>query len=308
MPEPTARQSHIDRALTNVAIAYKNAAFVWPNVFPRVRVQKLSDLYFTFTKGNWFRFDTGARAPGARASRGSYSLTTTLYTCVEKALATQIPDEVIANSDDPLTPLVRGTEYVSAQIQLAIEKDVLDLVFGNSIWSSSATPATLWSNDASDPLGDIETAMNSVATSIGREPNTAVIGRGLWRYLKNHPDVIDRIKGGATSGDPAKATIDQVAGVVGLQRILVAGATSDTSNEPATSTMAYVGGSHMALMYVAAGPALNEPSAGYTFMFQDVEISRFREEQERSDVVEARCSWDAKVTASDAGYLIKAAA
>lgn len=307
MPEPTARQSHIDRALTNVSIAYKNAAYVWPEVFPRVQVQKISDKYFTFTKGYWFRLDTGPRAPGARASRGGYALTNTLYTCLEQAIAHQIPDELIDNSDDPLTPLVRGTEFVTAQIYSAIENDVLDLVFSTG-WASSATPGTLWSNDASDPLGDIETGMNSVATSIGREPNVGVIGRGLWRYLKNHPDVIDRIKYGSSSADPAKASAEAIAATVGLERILVAGAVEDTSTEPNTATMAYLGGNHMALIYVPTGPALDVPSAGYTFMFRNVEISRFREEQERADVVEARASWDAKITASDAGYLIKSAA
>ena len=308
MPEPTARQSHIDRALTNVSIAYKNAAFVWPEVFPRVQVQKQSDLYFNFTKGYWFRLDTGPRAPGARAPRGGYALTTSQYLCLERAIAHQVHDEVIENSDDPLTPLVRSTEYVSTQIQSAIENDVLDLVFGNSVWSSSATPSVLWSNDASDPWGDIETGMNTVATAIGREPNTAVIGRGLWRYLKNHPDVIDRIKGGATAGAPAKATAELIAGVAGLERLLVASSVEDTSTEPAAATMAYLGGLHMALLYVPTGAALDTPSSGYTFMWKNVEISRFREEQERSDVIEARCSWDAKVTASDAGYLIKSAA
>ena len=54
MPEPTARQSHIDRALTNVAIAYSNAAFVWPEIFPRVPVQKQSDKFFKFDKEAWF--------------------------------------------------------------------------------------------------------------------------------------------------------------------------------------------------------------------------------------------------------------
>ena len=308
MPEPTARQSHIDRALTNVAIAYSNAAFVWPEIFPRVPVQKQSDKFFKFDKEAWFRLDTGPRAPGTRAPRGDYRLSTAGYTCVESAIAKQIPDEVVDNSDDPLTPLVRGTQYVTAQIWSAIENDVLDLVFGNSIWSSSATPTTLWSNDAADPWGDIETGMNAVALAIGREPNVGVIGRGLWRYLKNHPDVIDRIKGGATPSNIAKASLEAIAMLSGLERVLLAGAVENTALEDTAATMAYLGGNHMALLYVTSGPALDVPSAGYTFSWKNIEISRYREEQEHADVVEARSSWDVVATAADAGYLIKSAA
>ncbi len=307
MPSPTARQSHIDRALTNVSIAYSNAEYVGPSIFPRVPVQKQSDKFFVFTKGNWFRDDAGPRAPGTRAPRGDYNLSTDNYLCVETALSKQVPDEVIDNSDDPLTPLVRATEYVTGKLFLNQEIDILDLVFGTG-WASSATPGTLWSNDASDPLGDIETGMNTVALAIGREPNTGVIGRGLWRYIKNHPDVVDRIKYGQTAGGPARVTEAAVAALAGLDRLVVARAIKNTADEGAADSFSFIGGNHMSLLFVTSAPALDEPSAGYLYSWMGREVNRFAEDQEHSQVVEARESWDTKLTASDAGYLIKSAA
>lgn len=307
MPTPTARQSHIDRALTNISIAYSNAAYVWPQVFPRVPVQKMSDKYFVFDKDHFFRRDAQVRAPGTRAARGNYDLSTATYLTLERAISAQVPDELVLNSDDPLTPAVRATEFVTGQIYSEIENDVLDTVFGTT-WSGSATPATLWSNDASDPLGDIETGMNSVASIIGREPNVGVIGRGLWRYLKNHPDIVDRIKYSSSPGDPAKVGLEAIAALAGLSKLLVAAAIEDTSIEPAASSFAYIGGLHMALMYVSPSAGLSEPSAGYVFWFKDFEVNRYREDQEHSDIIEARASWDTKLTATDAGYLIKSAA
>lgn len=307
MPSPTARQSHIDRALTNVSIAYSNAEYIGPGVFPRVPVQKQSDKFFTFTKGNWFRDDAAARAPGTRAPRGDYELSTDNYLAVEKALAKQVPQEVIDNSDDPLTPLVRATEYVTNKLFLNQEIDILDLVFGTG-WASSATPGTLWSSDAADPLGDIETGMNTVALAIGREPNTGVVGRGLWRYLKNHPDIVDRIKYGQTAGGPARVTEAAVAALAGLDRLMVARAIKNTADEGAADSFSFIGGNHMSLLYVTGSPALDEPSAGYLFSWMGREVNRFVEDQEHAQVVEARESWDTKLTASDAGYLIKSAA
>ena len=307
MPRPTARQSHIDRALTNVSIAYRNAAYIWPDVFPRVPVQKQSDKYFIFDKERWFSRDAGARAPGTRAPRSDYSLSTDSYLCTEEALADGVPDELVANSDDPLRPLIRATQYVTDQLQLQVEQDVISTIFGTG-WSSSATPGTLWSNDAADPFGDIETGMNTVAQSIGREPNTGVIGRGLWRYLKNHPDVLDRIKYTGSSGSPAIVALEAIAAIAGLDKVMVTAAIEQTADEGQTPVYAYLGGNHMVLMYVTASAALDEPSSGYTFVWGANEVSRYREDQEHQDVVEARMSWDIKLTATDAGYLIKAAA
>jgi len=307
MAEPTARQSHIDRALTNVSIAYSNAEYIFDQVFPIVPVAKQSNKYFTFAKNAWYRDETGVRAPGTRARRADYTLSTDSYLCVERALAKQVPNEVIENSDDPLRPLIRATEFVTDQILKAMEIDVLDNVFGSS-WSSSATPSTTWDNDAADPLGDIETGMFTVAKAIGREPNTGVIGRGLWRYLKNHPDIIDRLKYGQTPGGPAMVTVAGVAALAGLDRLLISRAVKDSGNEGADESIDFIGGNHLALLYVTSSPALDSPTAGYTFQWKARQVNRYIEDQEHAEVVEALASWDNKITAADAGYLIKSAA
>ena len=307
MPSPTANQSHIDRALTNVSIAYSNAAYIWDQIFPQIGVAKQTNKFFTFPKAAWFRDETAVRAPGARARRADYTLSTDNYVCIEKALAKQVPDEVIKNSDDPLKPLVRATQYVTDQIFKSIEKDVTDLVFSTG-WSSSATPDPVWSDDASDPLTDVETGMFTLAENIGREANVGVIGRGLWRYLKNHPDIIDRLKYGQTPGKAAMVNLSGVAELFGLEKLLVSRALIDTGNEGASESLGFIGGNHLALIYVPGSAALDEPAAGYTFIWKGREVNRYREDQEHADVVEALMNWDSKITASDAGYLLKSAA
>jgi hypothetical protein len=307
MPEPTARQSHLDVALTNVSVAYQNAAYIFDQVFPTIPVAKQTNKYFVFPKAAWYRDETGVRAPGTRAPRATYDLSTDSYVCLERALAHPVPDEVVENSDDPLRPLVRGTNYVTDQLMKKQEMDVLDLVFGTG-WSSSATPSPTWDNDTADPLGDIETGMNTVALAIGREPNVAVIGRGLWRYIKNHPDIVDRIKGGATGGNPALVTTQNFAALIEMEKVLIARSIKDTGLEGAASSISYIGGNHMWLGYVTGSAALDEPSAGYLYQWKGREVNRYREDQEHQDVVEALASWDVKVTASDAAYLIKSAA
>lgn len=307
MPTPTSRQSHIDQALTNLAIGYSNATYIADQVFPPVPVNKISNKYFIFDKAAWFRDTAAPRAPGTEANEEDYTISTNSYLTIEYALGHVVTDEEIDNADAPLRPFETATRYLADKILLRREKDVLDLVFSTS-WASSATPSVLWSNDAADPFGDIETAMDGVAKLIGRRPNVGVIGGGLWRYLKNHPDVIDRVKGGATVGNPAMGLLDGVAQIAGLERLLLASSILDTASEGKTASLGYVAGNHMLLAYVTGNPAISEPSAGYVFTLKTPSVDRFRLETRYSTKLVARSSWDAVLTATDAGYLIKSAA
>jgi len=293
-------------ALTNLSIAYRNAEYIYDQIFPFVPVAKQTNKYFTFGKSAWYRDETAVRAPGTRAARADYTLSTDSYLCVEKALAKQVPIEVIENSDDPLTPFTRATEYVTDQIMKAQEISVLGDVFGTG-WTSSATPSPTWDDDTSNPLGDMETAMISVAALIGREPNIAVMGRQTWRYLKNHPDIIDRLKYGQTAGGPAAGSLAGLAALVGIDKILVSAALKDSGNEGGTASLDFIAGKHMWFGYVTPSPALDSPTAGYIFTWKSRVINRYNEDQEHADVVECLASWDTKVTAADAGYLCKSA-
>src|SRR3990167_4445749 len=307
MATPTQQQVHVDNALTNISIAYRNLNYISDRIFPSVPVQYQSNKYFVFNKSDWYRDEAAIRAPGTRASRVDYRISTANYLCVEYAVAKSVADEVVMNADTPLRPLQEATEYVTDKLMLRKEKDVADLAFG-ATWSSSATPSTLWSNDTSDPIGDVNTAVDSVVSSIGRKPNVGVIGRGLWRHVIKHPDLLDRIKGAAGPGSPAILTQSTIAALFELEEILVGDSVIDSGAEGATASRAYVWGNHLLVAYVSRTPSLMAPSAGYVFQWKNRQVNRFREEQEHSDVIETLENWDSVLTATDAGYLVKSAA
>ena len=307
MTRPTTNQVHIDRALTNVSIGYTPGGYVATAIFPRVPVQKISDKYFIYTKGDWLRRGAGVRAPGTRAPRADYGLSTGTYSCIERAVAKNVPDEIQANSDAPLNGIVDGTKFVTEQVLLEMEIDVAADAFGTG-WSSSATPGILWSNNTSTPLVDVSTGRDAIVAAIGREANKGVIGRGLWRHVSEHEDILDRVRYAAGPESPAVVTVKAVAALFQLNELLVGTAIYNTAAEGVTDSLSYVWGNSLLLAYVTGGPSLMEPSAGYVFTFRDREIRRFYEEQERNTVVEASAHWDHKIVAADAGYLIKTAA
>jgi hypothetical protein len=308
MTQPTARQSHIDTALTNLSIGFKNQEYIADQIFPTLRVAKQTDKFFVFTKADWFRDDADVRAPGARAPLVGYTLSSSPYVCVERAAAKRVTDEERDNADAPLDPYRTATEYATDKLLLNKEIDVFTDVFGASVWTNSAVPATLWDVDTSDPLDDIATGIYTVESSIGRAVNIAVIGLGLWRHVGRHPDILDAIKGSAGPTNPARLAMAAFSTLIGVEKILIGRAIKNTASEGLTASYSMIGGLHMFLGFVAPGPSLATPSAGYIFSWRNREVNRYREELEHADLVECRESWDSKVTAPDAGYLFVNAA
>lgn len=104
MALPTRRDVHIDTALSNISIAYRNENYIGTQVFPAVTVEHRSDEYFVYSKGYWFADEAKVRAPGTRAARGGYAISSCTYTCTESAIGKDVPDEVRDNADDPIKP------------------------------------------------------------------------------------------------------------------------------------------------------------------------------------------------------------
>ena len=103
-------------------------------------------------------------------------------------------------------------------------------------------------------------------------------------------------------------TINAVAALFGLDRLLIGSAIADSAPEGATASQAYVWGNHLLVAYVAGQPSLLNPSAGYVFTYKQRSVEVFREDQEKQNVITGYQSWDTVATAADAGYLIRSAA
>ncbi len=303
--KPTYQQTHIDVPLTNLSVAYVPDGFIAEKVFPAVPVQKISNKYFIYSKADWLRRDADVRAPGTRAARGGYAMSSSTYACVEYAIGFGVPDEISDNMDSPLSSLSDGTKWVTQQIYLQKESLVAAEVFGNSKWTGSGSATTAWENDTSVPITDVAGARSAISGSIGMEANTGVVGREVWRYLEQHPDIVERIKYTAGPGNPAIVTVNAVAALFGLDKSLVGGMIENPAAEGITESMSYIWGKHCWIGYVTRGPSLMVPSAGYLLTYKSRQIERFREDQEHQDVITGRESWDTVLVAPDAGYLLK---
>lgn len=316
MPQPTTNDVHVDAILTNISVAYiqDQGNFIANRVFPSLPVEKQSDKYFKYTKGDWFRDEAQLRAPATESAGSGYSLSTDTYSTSVYAFHKDVDDQVRANADNPLNPDRDATTFVTQRMLLRQELDWNTNYFTTGIWDTDVvggTDFTVWSNyTSSDPIEDIETGKSTMLTNTGFMPNTLVLGYDVFRQLRHHPDIVDRIK--YTSSEvPAEGILGRLFGV---DRVLVTRGIKNSGAEGAADSFAQIHGKNAALYYVAPSPGLLTPSAGYQFtwrgvsdgMGQNIGITRFRLPELRSDRIEAQMAWDFKVVSTDLGYFFSA--
>lgn len=314
MPQPTSSQVHVDAILTNISVAYmqQQQNFIASRVFPVVPVEKQSDKFFKYTKNDWFRDEAQRRGDATESAGGGYNLTTDSYRADVYAFHKDVGDQTRANADAPINVDREAAEFVTSRLLLKMETQWVDAFFKTGVWGTDSTPSALWSNyTTSDPIADVEAGKRAILSTTGFEPNTLVLGYDVFSKLKNHPDLVDRIK--YTSSNVI--TADMMARMFEVDRVLVAKAVKATNNEGATEAYGFTHGKNALLCYSAPSPGLLQPSAGYVMSWTGVSggigatigTSRIRMESLKADRIEAEVGFDMKVVAGDLGYFFSAA-
>ena len=309
MPQPTSSQVHVDAILTNISVAYMQMAenFIATKVFPVVPVSKQSDKFFTYTKNDWFRDEAQRRADATESAGGGYNLSTDSYQADVYAFHKDVGDQTRANADAPINVDREAAEFVTGRMLLKMETQFVSNFFTTSVWATDSTPSNLWSDyTSSDPIGDIETGKRTILSTTGYEPNTLVLGYDTFIQLKNHPDLVDRIK--YTSSQVLSESL--LASLFGVPRVMVAKSLKATNNEGGSEAYAFNYGKNALLTYSAPSAGLLQPSGGYVMSWTGVSqgigatigVSRMRMEQFKADRIEAEMAFDNKVIASDLGW------
>lgn len=320
MAQPTLSDVHVNRPLTEMSFAYSGTLeTVADKVFPIVPVPNKTDSYYKYDKGNWFRLQAKRRAPGTESAGSGYTVTTDTYTCNVEALHKDVDDQIRANADPVFNLDAEAARFVTQQLLLKREYDFASTFFAGSLWTGSTTgsditPGTKWNNASGTPINDILAQMDAVQKKTGSRPNKMVFGRAAWLAFINNADVLDRIKYTAGVANPAIANRALAAAVLGLDDVLIAGASYNTAIEGASDSMSFMFTEDSALLvHAAPAPGILTPSAGYVFSWNQylaapngLRISRFREERLKSDRIEGEMAYAMEMVASDLGVLFAA--
>jgi hypothetical protein len=323
MPNPTASDVHVNAALTNISVAYmqEDSAYVADRVFPVVPVPKQSDRYFVYNKGDFFRSEAQLRAPGTPSAGSGFSIDNTpSYFADVYAIHKDIDDQIRANSDAAINPDRDATLWVTQQLMLRRELTWAASFFQAGIWTGSTTGTNVaiadllngaWSAAGSTPIEDIDRQADAMQRLTGYRPNKLVVGTSVHRVLKNHPDVLDRIR----YTQEGIVTEQLMASLLGVDEYMVARATNNTAAAGAADVMANIAGTTNALLcYSAPNPGLMTPTAGYMMAWNGLlgagpsgnRIKRFRMEHLASDRIEGELAFAAELVAADLGCFFNA--
>lgn len=304
---PDISMVHVDQALTEVSIAYRNAQFLADEVFPRIPVTKQSNKYFIYSKDS-FRILDDARRPGARANEIEWTLSTDTYFCEGHALAQALPDELRANADQAIDVDVDTTETLTDLLYLQREIVVASKATDPSIVTQNTTLSgtNQWSDYTnSDPIKAVEDQKTTIQKQVGQLPNALLVSYPVFLALRNHPKIIERFKYaqvGILQPDHLKAAFN-------VDNFYVGAAVKNTAKEGAADALDYIWGKNAVLFHKPAAPGRRTVSLGYQFNWlfsantNGFLVKRYRDEARTADIVEVQLYYDAKVVASLAAYL-----
>lgn len=269
---PTMQNAHIDRALTNVSVAYMQDAsnFIADKVFPIVKVKRQSDVFYTYNKGDFMRDEAKVRGAASESAGGDYGVEAAEpYYCRKHAFHKDVTPEERANYDEPLDADTDAADFVTQKMLIRREMEWASKFFTTGVWgreivgaaTAAENQAVYWSSATSDPIGDITGASVRMASETGYKPNTLVLSPFAFNALKNHEDILDRIK----YTQKGIVTSDLLATLFEVENVHVAWGVVNSGVKGGEDNVGFIMGKHALLCYSAPKPALKKPSAGYIF-------------------------------------------
>jgi len=287
MPMLTPNSVHIDQPLTNLTVAYMQSTdnFVADRVFPNVPVQSMTDKYYIYDRENFNR--SGERkplAPGTAPERVGMAISTDSYSVKTFGMAHAFDFQTLANADDPLQLRSAAANQLQMLNMIDRELDWMSNYFATGIWdteytgvgsSPSAGEVIQWDDYTnSTPIVDVRNAKRAATLAAGGfTPNVMVVTRDVHDTLCDHPDILDRLNGGATTTNPALAEREELARIFAVDEYMVIDAIHNTAAEGAAESNAYVAEKKAALYYRPVAPGLMVPAAGYNFVWDALENS-----------------------------------
>ena len=276
---PKMQDAHIDRALTNMSVAYLQEAnaFIADKVFPVVPVKRQSDVYYTYNKADFMRDEAQVRGAASESAGGDYGVEAgNPYYCRKHAFHKDVTPEERANYDEPLDADTDATDFVSQKMLIRREMEWANKFFKTGVWGTEITgkatsPAegevVQWDQATSDPIKNITGAAVAMASTTGYKPNKLVLSPYAFNALKNHEDILDRIK----YTQRGIVTTDLLATLFEVDNVYVAWGVVNSAAKGAEEDVDFIFGKHALLCYSNPRPALRKPSAGYIFAWTGLE-------------------------------------
>lgn len=309
MGSSTGRDLHVDALLSQIAINYRPSGMIGDQIFPIVPVQKESDSYPVFNRGEAFAIEKTIRTRTTEAYRVTRSVSSAQYAVKNYALAHDTPIEDRANMDAAWQfELEAGqARYLQDKLMLDMDRRILTLARTNV--ATTFLCGSSWTA-AGDPFSQIVQAMEQIKASTAQQPNSIVFGWRAYQWARRNINMRNLVNG--TNNGGGILARQQIQNALEVERLLVAEAFYNPSNEAQTATFSTVFPADAVMLYYAPlSPSRETPSFGYSFRWTAPELGTPMavirhpfESRTRVDGIELQYYQDERVTGSEYGVLI----
>lgn len=318
-------------ALSNMALAYyQNASNYFAKaIFPICPVDLSSDNYYKFSKEDLLRDDWQRKPAYGKVQPAVLSESTDTYNCKVDQMIMGIDQIRQTDLQRRQGPSIRDPRQQRAK-SIAEKANIhQDVMFANGFfkagvwndeWEGVASSATgkqfiKFSDDNSEPIKFVDERKTDMQESTGRTPNRLALGANVFNALKEHPAILERVKYGGSTANPASVTEKVLAELFGVEKLVVLKSIQNKAAYGEAGNMGFIGDPDAFLLaYATNAPAVDEPSAGYIFTWdmlgngQTLPILNYDGEHgTHSEYVEGLMACDMKKTADDLAMFFKSA-
>lgn len=302
MPNPS--ELHIDGPLSTFITGYSNGDYIADEVMPIVKVDKKSDDFSKYLLKDMISLTDDRQSPTGEAPQGTYDLVPDSYLVTNRSRGGLVPLEAIINADDPQKPFEQHLKVETNRLYLNREKRCADLLLDPASYADT-TNGSNWYSDASTPLADVMTAIESIPPSMIEETKlVAVCGLELANALKRHPD----LRGAGSDSRVIEA--EAMAKLFGLDQLFVSNAVYNTAaaGQPVAKSRIW-GTDKFAIFRVPTGEVTGHVGLfAATFRFNgDLKVRRWDEPKKGpmgSEGFQVSFADDEKTVQNDMGHLL----
>ena len=325
--QPTARQVHVNRPLTNFLLAWITGEdkYACYRSIPRVRSTFQTNTYYELPREFWLRDEARERADGTPTAGGKWMVDeASMFRCPVIGYHEDLGDQTRYNQDEILDVERAKTLIVGQKLMINGERRWTEQIFSNTGDRWGATNVVNWTNAEvngvmpTDPIVDIRQQVTAIQKRTGYAGNTLILAKDQHDVLLDNDSLIERIAGGATTNLPAEVMNRLIMSLIpDLKAVHVTGAVYNPSLEGAAAQdigfIGTSGGALVAYLSKDASPSRYTPTAAVRFWwtrYGDMgRIRKFRcAEELGTDRIEGEYASDWRVTAADMGAWFQQAA
>lgn len=315
--------------LTNMSMAAFQAQsdYVAKSLFPMLPVQLSTASYYKFSTADLARDNVRRKPDFGKVEPAVMGIADDSYRCYVDQIIVGIDkigtlDFGRSRAPGVADPRKAKAKFIAEQMNIHLDIMFANSYFKSGVWENEWTGSTSFSetsknfikfDDANcDPVVLFDNLSTMMKQKGRRKPNKLGLGEKAYNALKSCPAVVERVKFGGSTANPATVNERVLAELLGLEKVVVFGSTYNAGGIGEEDMQFICNPNDALLVYATNTPAIDEPTAGYIFTWDMLGDGQFMptlqydgEGGTHAEFMEGLMATDMKKTSDDLAIYLK---